>query len=173
MQAWSGRAKVPGANDSAARLMFVILAAAGSVFAIASARADGTSLAPQDTIPFGQGKFTLYRCIVNGDKIVCQSSYLKTADGSIDIVYDPKTYPWNSKFVDEFKVDHPQVNGYFINGLGVPVSKVNLGKDEQICIQQEFDSGGETPEQMQKIKSFRVVGLNGTYTLRGDVGKRP
>lgn len=173
MQGWSGRAKATRANDSAARLIFVILAAAGSVLAIASARADCTTLAPQDTIPFGQGKFTLYRCIVNGDKIVCQLSYLKTANGSIDVVYDPKTYPWNSKFVDEFKVDHAQVNGYFINGLGDSVSKVNLGKDEQICIQQEFDSGGETPEQMQKIKSFRIVGQNGIYTLRGDLGKKP
>lgn len=172
MQGWSGRAKVTGANDSAARLMFVIVAAAGSVSAIAPARADCTSLAPQDSVPFWQGKLILYRCIINGDKIVCQSSYLKSAPGSIDIVYDPKAYPWNSKFVDEFKVDHPQVNGYFINGLGDPVPKVNLGKDEQICIQQEFDSGGETSEQMQKIKTFRIVGQNG-YTLRGYVGKRP
>jgi hypothetical protein len=58
-----------------------------------------------------------------------------------------------TKLVDNFRVDHPLVRGYFVNGLGQRRETVTLGKDDWIWEVQEF--AGPTKE----ITSVRVVFL--------------
>jgi len=111
----------------------------------------------------GENSIGLYKCVVRGELIRCNLLFTRYDAGSTDYAYDPKRAPWNSKLVDNFSIEHPQVNGYFVNGRGQRTQTINLGQNGYAWFTQEFSGGA--PD----ITDARIILLGMNITLRGPV----
>jgi hypothetical protein len=109
----------------------------------------------------------LSKCRNAGAVIACLLSLTRLADGNLDYRYDPRDPNFASKLIDNFKVDHKQMGGYFLNGRSRHQQSVNLTKDETTWFVQEFE--GATND----IKEVRIVFPENGYVrgieLRGAV----
>jgi hypothetical protein len=89
-------------------------------------------------------------CAKKEEHFLC-NFFLRNNAGTNDFRYGGAL--WATKLVDNFRIDHPLVRGYFVNGLGHRQDVVTLGKNDWIWAVQEF--GGPTRE----VTSVRVVFL--------------
>lgn len=142
-----------------------VIAAVAFIFSLGTAQASEATCAgptlPESpgavTLPIIGGKIILNECKHDGDLLSCNFVYVKGTPGSSDVTYDFKAYPWASKLVDNFLVDHRQTRGNFLNRLGKPVEKVNLDKDNWVCFSQIFDAGDEAPDDLNRVTSARII----------------
>jgi hypothetical protein len=85
------------------------------------------------------------------DHFACNFFEKNNSNATGDFKYGGST--WATKLVDNFRVDHQLVRGYFLNGLGQRQDIVTVGKDDWIWAVQEFSG------PVKEITSVRVVFL--------------
>ena len=100
-------------------------------------------------INLGWASITLHTCVIKREFIVCDLVLTADQDGPPDYKYGPPLS--STKLVDNFRIDHAQVRGAFINGRGEPQDTVTLGKDDWVWVVQEF--GG----RLDGVTSARLV----------------
>jgi len=96
------------------------------------------------------GEIGVIGCAKKEDHFVC-NFFLRDMAKTIDFNY-PGSF-WSTKLVDNFRIDHPLLRGYFLNGLGQRIVTVTLGKDDWIWVVQEFAG------PIKEITTVRVVFL--------------
>lgn len=99
----------------------------------------------------GEVNISVVGCVKKEDHFVCNYFQKNPINSTADFKYGGAS--WTTKLVDNFRIDHPLVRGYFVNGLGQRTEVATLGKDDWIWAVQEF--AGPTKE----ITSGRVVFL--------------
>ena len=115
---------------------------------------DLSSLTIAGTVTFGAFQdfsISVVGCVKKEDHFVCNFFQKNNRNLTLDVKYGGPT--WATKLVDNFRVDHALLRGYFVNGLGQRQDVVTLGKDDWIWAVQEF--AGPTTE----ITSVRIVFL--------------
>lgn len=119
-----------------------------------AAPSDLSSLTIAGTVTVGgHGDFSIgvVGCSNKEDHFVCNFFIKYNLNSTTDIKYGGST--WATKLVDNFRVDHALVRGYFVNGLGQRQDVVTLGKDDWIWVVQEFAG------PVNEITNVRVVFL--------------
>jgi hypothetical protein len=86
----------------------------------------------------GDGQLDLYGCYQKRDILVCNFVFTRTAGRSATFKVDEG---WHSTLVDNFRIGHPFLRGYFVNGRGQSVDSVLLGSGDWIWVTEEFAQG--------------------------------
>jgi hypothetical protein len=97
------------------------------------------------------GPINVVGCAKKQDHLVCNFVLKNDSTSTVDVKYGGSV--WTTKLVDNFRIDHSLVRGYFLNGLGQRQDMVTLGQGDWVWAVQEF--AGPNNE----ITSVRVVFL--------------
>ena len=108
---------------------------------------------------------SLHTCALKDEFIACSFVLTSHRAQAFDYRYGMSGI-WSSKLVDQFKVDHPQVRGYFLNGRGQHENVITLTHNDWTWVVQEF-SGAATD-----ITSASLIFPGGKYfdtTVEGGI----
>jgi hypothetical protein len=124
-----------------------------------SAPPDPGSVHMAGTINFeGGGDYSalsLHTCALRDDFIVCDFVLTSHRTDAFDYKFGGPN--WASKLVDNFKIDHPQVRGYFLDGRGQHQDTITLTKNDWVWAVIEYGAAASD------IQSARVIFSGGRY----------